>query len=268
MVLCVVLVQQGGVVPRHAGAGAHLGQPGQPRPQLLPPLPGPGPRRARVARCQRGRSYECELAPDDLGEPGEQVEPEPAGAQGAQREDLAAEARTGAALPYVAGAPPEREGQGPEGDGGGGRDQEGGAEGQVQHPFGRGAGGEAGREVAGPVGEAGEVCGGAGGEVAPGGAGGVRVLPGGGGLGDVRGWGRGRGWRGRPGFGHGFGPGLLPCVPPSLFLLPLLPLLSLLPLLPLPLLLPLVLLPHAPLSRVPHRARPGFGVRWSAWWCA
>ncbi|CAO0833533.1 hypothetical protein SMICM17S_01116 [Streptomyces microflavus] len=102
----------------------------------------------------------------------EQVEPEPAGAQGAQREDPAAQTRTGSALPYVAGAPPDREGEGPEGDGGGGRDQEGGAEGQVQHPFGRCAGGEAVREVSGPVGEAGQACGGAGGEVASGGAGG------------------------------------------------------------------------------------------------
>ncbi len=61
MVLCVVLVQQGGVVPRHAGTRPDLRQTRQSRSQLLPPLPGPGACGARVAGGQWGRSYEGEV---------------------------------------------------------------------------------------------------------------------------------------------------------------------------------------------------------------
>ncbi len=172
MVLCVVLVQQGGVVPRHAGTRPDLRQTRQPRSQLLPPLPGPGAGGARVTGGQRGRSYEGEVPPDDMGEPGEQVEPEPTGAQGAEGEDPAAQARTGAAVPYAVGSAPDRERQGPGGEGGRGRDEEGGAEGQVQEAFGRCAGSDAVRDPPGPVGQARQARGGAGGEVAARGTGG------------------------------------------------------------------------------------------------
>ena len=79
MMLRVVRVEQGGFVPRHPGAGAHLGQAGQARADLPPPAAGGGTADLRIVGRPRGRADERELSPYDVGQPGQQVEPEPPG---------------------------------------------------------------------------------------------------------------------------------------------------------------------------------------------
>lgn len=81
MMLCVVRVEEGGFVPGHSGACPDLGQAGQSGPQPLPPPPGGGTQGGGLLRGERGRADEGELPLYDMGQPGEQVQPEPPGAQ-------------------------------------------------------------------------------------------------------------------------------------------------------------------------------------------
>lgn len=81
MMLCVVGVEEGGFVPGHPRAGAHLGQAGQARPDALAPVPGGGSQEGGLPRGEGRRADQGELSPYDVGQPGQQVEPESPGAQ-------------------------------------------------------------------------------------------------------------------------------------------------------------------------------------------
>lgn len=61
MMLCVVRVQEGGFVPGHSGAGAHLGQTGQAGAEVLPPVARSGSEQGGFVRSEGRRADQGQL---------------------------------------------------------------------------------------------------------------------------------------------------------------------------------------------------------------